>query len=58
MGRHGPNELSSAEQIKRLRLLATEWQPGGDELAPTIKLKRRPLADKYAAEIEELYARR
>ena len=33
-----------------------EWQPGGDELTPTMKLKRRPIAQKYAAEIEALYA--
>ena len=39
------------------RVLATEWQPGGDELTPTMKLKRRPIADKYATEIEELYTR-
>ncbi len=49
-------KLSSVEQIKRFRVLATEWQPGGDELTPTMKLKRRPTAEKYAAEIEELYA--
>ena len=49
-------KLSNVEQIKRFRVLATEWQPGGDELTPTMKLKRRPIAEKYAAEIEELYA--
>ena len=30
--------------------------PGGDELTPTMKLKRRPIAEKYSAEIEKLYA--
>ena len=48
--------LSGAEQIKRFRILATEWQPGGEELTPTAKLKRKPIADLYAAEIDELYA--
>jgi long-chain acyl-CoA synthetase len=33
-----------------------DWPPGGDELTPTMKLKRRPIAEKYAVEIEELYA--
>ncbi len=29
--------------------------PGGEELTPTMKLRRRPIARKYAAEIEALY---
>src|SRR5436190_5439230 len=41
--------LSRVEQIKRWALLEEEWLPGGDELTPTMKLKRRPIADKYAA---------
>jgi long-chain acyl-CoA synthetase len=49
-------KLSRVEQIKRFRVLATEWAPGGDELTPTMKLKRKPIAVKYAAEIEALYA--
>jgi long-subunit acyl-CoA synthetase (AMP-forming) len=41
--------LSRVEQIKRHTLLPEEWQPGGDELTPTMKLKREPTAEKYAA---------
>ena len=37
-------------------MLPEEWQPGGDELTPTMKLKRKPIAEKYAAEIEAMYA--
>ena len=37
-------------------MLPAEWEPGGDELTPTQKLKRRPIAEKYAPEIEALYA--
>ncbi|HEU5267024.1 MAG TPA: long-chain fatty acid--CoA ligase, partial [Jatrophihabitans sp.] len=49
-------QLARVEQIKRFRLLATEWQPGGAELTPTMKLKRKPIEQRYAAKIEELYA--
>ena len=48
--------LSRVEQIKKFAILADEWQPGGDELTPTMKLKRKPIAEKYAAEIDALYA--
>ncbi len=48
--------LSRVEQVRRFAVLPVEWQPGGDELTPTSKLKRRPIAAKYAAEIERLYS--
>jgi long-subunit acyl-CoA synthetase (AMP-forming) len=48
--------LARVEQIKKYKLLPTDWEPGGDELTPTMKLKRKPIADKYRAEIEALYA--
>jgi len=51
----GNENLSRVEQIKRFRILPTLWEPGGDEITLTMKLKRRPIAAKYAAEIEELY---
>ena len=51
----GNENLSRVEQIKRFRVLPTLWEPGGDEITLTMKLKRRPIAAKYAAEIEELY---
>jgi long-subunit acyl-CoA synthetase (AMP-forming) len=49
-------QLARVEQIKRYKLLDAEWQPGGDELTPTMKLKRKPIHEKYAKEIEALYA--
>ncbi|HEX2358343.1 MAG TPA: AMP-dependent synthetase/ligase [Solirubrobacterales bacterium] len=48
-------QLARVEQIKRFTILPVEWQPG-DELTPTMKLKRKPIADKFAAEIDALYA--
>jgi long-chain acyl-CoA synthetase len=50
-------QLSRPEQIKRFRVLENEWEPAGDELTPTLKLKRKPIEQKYAAEIDALYAR-
>jgi long-subunit acyl-CoA synthetase (AMP-forming) len=50
------SQLSRVEQIKKFTIVQGEWQPGGDELTPTMKLKRKPIGEKYAAEIEELYA--
>jgi len=47
--------LSRVEQIKRFKALEDEWLPGGEELTPTMKLKRRPIERKYEAEIEALY---
>ena len=52
----GNAKLSRVEQIKRFRVLPTLWEPGGDEITLTMKLKRKPIMAKYAAEIEELYA--
>jgi long-chain acyl-CoA synthetase len=49
-------KLSRVEQVKYFHVLPTFWEPGGDELTPTAKLKRTPIARKYAAEIEQLYA--
>jgi long-subunit acyl-CoA synthetase (AMP-forming) len=51
------SHLSRVEQIKRFRVLPCDWPPAGDELTPTMKLKRRPIAEKYREEIEALYSR-
>ena len=37
----GNAKLSRVEQIKRFRVLPTLWEPGGDEITLTMKLKRR-----------------
>jgi len=54
--RHANEKMARVEQIKRYAILATDWEPGGDELTPTYKLKRKAVQQKYAAEIERLYA--
>jgi long-subunit acyl-CoA synthetase (AMP-forming) len=52
----GNAKLSRVEQIKRFRVLPTLWEPGGDEITLTMKLKRKPIMTKYAGEIEDLYS--
>jgi long-chain acyl-CoA synthetase len=49
-------KMARVEQIKKFTVLPADWAPGGDELTPTMKLKRKPIADKYTEEIEALYA--
>ena len=48
--------LSRVEQVKKFTILPEQWEPGGDELTPTMKLKRKPIDEKYAEEIEALYS--
>jgi long-subunit acyl-CoA synthetase (AMP-forming) len=48
--------LSRVEQVRKFHLVPGDWAPGGDELTPTMKLKRKPIAEKYAREIAALYA--
>jgi long-chain acyl-CoA synthetase len=50
-------QLARVEQIKKFKILPTDWEPGGDELTPTMKLKRKPINEKYGEEIEALYAK-
>jgi long-chain acyl-CoA synthetase len=52
----GNSRLSRVEQIKKFHILPTVWNPGGDELTATMKLRRRIVDAKYAADIDRLYA--
>jgi long-subunit acyl-CoA synthetase (AMP-forming) len=49
-------QLSRVEQVKKFHIIEGDWEPGGDELTPTMKLKRKPILEKYGEQIEELYA--
>ena len=48
--------MARVEQIKKFKVIDAEWEPGGDELTPTMKLKRKPIHEKYGREIEALYS--
>jgi long-chain acyl-CoA synthetase len=52
----GNAKLSRVEQVKKFDVLPVFWMPGSEELTPTLKLRRKPISEKYAAEIEALYA--
>src|SRR5215218_1996894 len=51
----GNAELARVEQINKFTIVPGDWAPGGEELTPTLKLKRKPIHEKYAAEIEAMY---
>jgi long-chain acyl-CoA synthetase len=48
--------LANFESVKRFRIVADEWTQESGELTPSMKIKRRVLTARYAAEIDELYA--
>jgi len=51
-------QLARVEQIKRYAVLPQFWYPDGDELTPTLKVRRRVVAEKYRDDIDALYANR
>src|SRR4029077_1269008 len=46
------SQVSNVEGIKKFTVLGEAWLPGGAELPPRMKLKRKPIAEKYEAHIE------
>ena len=48
--------FSQVEQVKRFAVVGEEWLPDSEVLTPTMKLKRRGVHERYASEIEQLYA--
>lgn len=48
--------LANFETIKRFQLVAEEWTIYSGEMTPSLKLKRRVIAERYAREIAAFYA--
>ncbi len=48
-------ELASHEKIRDFRLLANEFTVETGEITPTLKVKRRVIAEKYANEIADIF---
>jgi long-chain acyl-CoA synthetase len=49
-------KFARAEQVKRFFLLETQLSAEDEELTPTMKLKRKLVEQKYAVQIEAMYA--
>ncbi|MCV7150717.1 AMP-dependent synthetase/ligase [Mycolicibacterium pyrenivorans] len=49
--------VSKAEQIRKFRILPVDFTEDTGELTPTLKVKRKIVAEKFAADIEALYAK-
>ncbi len=50
------SSLANFETIKRFQLVAEEWTIYSGEMTPSLKLKRRVIAERYASEIASFYA--
>jgi long-chain acyl-CoA synthetase len=48
--------VSSVEQIKRFAVLSRDWSADTGELTPTRKVRRKVVMEKYATEVDTLYA--
>ncbi len=48
-------KLGRWEQIKRFKIVPTPFSVEGGELTPTMKLRRKPIKQKYEGLIEEIY---
>ncbi|MDA2890401.1 long-chain fatty acid--CoA ligase [Mycolicibacterium sp. BiH015] len=49
--------VSKAEQIRKFRILPVDFTEDTGELTPTLKVKRKVVAQKFAADIDALYAK-
>ena len=49
-------QVSRAEQVKTFVIVPDEWTPESGEVTASLKLKRRVVLERYAAEIDRMYA--
>jgi len=50
-------QFSNPERVKRILILPDEWTVDSALLTPTLKLRRKQIVERYASEIENLYAK-
>lgn len=44
------------ERIKKIKLISDEWNQESGIITPTLKLRRNVILERYANEIEQLFA--
>lgn len=49
-------QLGATEQVKRFRLVVETWDTDSNFLTPTLKIKRKVVAEYYQQEVKELFA--
>ena len=49
--------ISDFEKINRFRLVSDVWSPATGELSPTLKMKRKFIAEKYQDLIDQIYVK-
>jgi long-chain acyl-CoA synthetase len=49
--------VSKAEQIRKFRILPVDFTEDTGELTPTLKVKRKVVTEKFAADIDALYSK-
>lgn len=50
-------DFAAHEQIKNFRLVSDEWTSTNGLLSPTLKLRRKPLLEKYKTLIDDIYGK-
>lgn len=49
-------EFGNWEQVKKFALIPHDWSIDGGEMTPTLKLRRKPILEKYTHLVEKMYA--
>ena len=43
--------------MRAFTVVPAYWEPGSDVLTPTMKVRRKAVAERYRAQIDAMYAR-